>query len=146
MKALSLWQPWAQLIALGHKTIETRSWATVHRGPLLIHAAKRPLDEHARALCAALHLHEDMPMGCIVALVDLVDVKPTTHFSGLFGDENGQKERLLGDYRPGRYGWCLKLRKRFSFPLFTPGRQRLFEVSPEVLAAHTNEIQRAVTA
>ena len=27
MKALSLWQPWASLIAYGVKDIETRSWA-----------------------------------------------------------------------------------------------------------------------
>lgn len=36
--ALSLWQPWASLIALGYKTIETRPWRTNYRGPLAIHA------------------------------------------------------------------------------------------------------------
>ncbi len=41
MKALSLHQPWASLIAEGVKTIETRSWATKYRGPLGIHASKR---------------------------------------------------------------------------------------------------------
>jgi hypothetical protein len=39
-KVLSLTQPWATLVALGAKRIETRSWATSYRGPLLIHAAK----------------------------------------------------------------------------------------------------------
>lgn len=39
MKALTLWQPWASLIAVGAKTIETRSWSTTYRGPLAIHAA-----------------------------------------------------------------------------------------------------------
>lgn len=39
MKALTLWQPWASLVALGVKTIETRSWSTGYRGPLAIHAA-----------------------------------------------------------------------------------------------------------
>lgn len=39
VKALTLHQPWASLVALGHKTIETRSWATKHRGPIAIHAA-----------------------------------------------------------------------------------------------------------
>lgn len=43
MKALTLHQPWASLVALGVKTIETRSWATRYRGPLAIHAgATRP--------------------------------------------------------------------------------------------------------
>lgn len=39
MKALTLYQPWAQLVALGVKSIETRSWSTSYRGPLAIHAA-----------------------------------------------------------------------------------------------------------
>lgn len=41
MKALTLHQPWASLIAAGVKTIETRSWSTRYRGPLAVHAGKR---------------------------------------------------------------------------------------------------------
>lgn len=40
MKALTLTQPWASLVAIGAKKIETRSWRTAYRGPLAIHAAK----------------------------------------------------------------------------------------------------------
>ena len=40
MKALTILQPWASLMACGAKKIETRSWATKYRGPLAIHAAK----------------------------------------------------------------------------------------------------------
>ncbi|HXI90499.1 MAG TPA: hypothetical protein VNH18_23505 [Bryobacteraceae bacterium] len=40
MKALSLTQPWATLVAIGAKRIETRGWPTKYRGPLAIHAAK----------------------------------------------------------------------------------------------------------
>ncbi|MHB8318142.1 MAG: ASCH domain-containing protein [Acidimicrobiales bacterium] len=39
-KALTLYQPLASLVALGIKTIETRSWSTQYRGRLAIHAAK----------------------------------------------------------------------------------------------------------
>lgn len=42
MKAISLWQPWASLIAAGVKSIETRGWPTNYRGQIAIHAAKRP--------------------------------------------------------------------------------------------------------
>lgn len=48
MKAITLWQPWATLIRAGAKTIETRSWATSHRGPLAIHAARRPVHDGYR--------------------------------------------------------------------------------------------------
>lgn len=44
MKALTLWQPWASLIALGHKTIETRSWParkSLIGQRIAIHAATR---------------------------------------------------------------------------------------------------------
>ena len=40
MKALTLYQPWATLVAIGAKKIETRSWSTPYRGPLAIHAGK----------------------------------------------------------------------------------------------------------
>lgn len=89
---LSLWQPWATLMALGVKTIETRSWSTRYRGPLLIHAAKRkPKFEDMRvvvdnpvawaAWCLAGLVDEDGnvqpgPLGAVVAHVELVDVLP----------------------------------------------------------------------
>lgn len=41
MKALTLYQPWATLVAIGAKRIETRSWKTDYRGPLAIHVSKR---------------------------------------------------------------------------------------------------------
>ena len=44
MKAISLWQPWASLIAAGVKPYETRSWAPPREligQPIAIHAAKR---------------------------------------------------------------------------------------------------------
>lgn len=41
MKCLSIQQPWAWLIAAGHKDIENRTWSTSYRGPFLIHAGKR---------------------------------------------------------------------------------------------------------
>lgn len=40
MKAITLTQPWASLIALGEKQVETRSWACYYTGPIAIHAAK----------------------------------------------------------------------------------------------------------
>lgn len=40
--ALSVKQPWAALLVAGLKTVEIRTWATRVRGPVLIHASKRP--------------------------------------------------------------------------------------------------------
>lgn len=44
MKAISLWQPWASLVACGAKPFETRSWAPPRAligQPIAIHAAKK---------------------------------------------------------------------------------------------------------
>ena len=40
LKRLSLRQPYAELVAVGRKTIETRTWNTNFRGKFLIHASK----------------------------------------------------------------------------------------------------------
>ena len=61
MKALSVKQPWANLIAIGEKTIETRTWATQYRGPLLIVSSKTP---------------RIAPAGYALALVELVECRP----------------------------------------------------------------------
>ena len=63
MKALSVRQPWANMIAAGEKTIETRTWATNYRGPLLIISSKRP------------HIP---PAGCVVAVATLVACRSMT--------------------------------------------------------------------
>lgn len=41
VRAITLRQPWASLITVGAKTIETRSRSTKYRGPLAIHAGHR---------------------------------------------------------------------------------------------------------
>lgn len=50
MRAITLMQPWASLIALGAKRYETRSWKTHYRGPLAIHSS-RDFSKASRALC-----------------------------------------------------------------------------------------------
>ena len=65
MKAISIRQPWASMIADGHKTIEIRTWTTRYRGPLLIVASARRDPEHL-----------DLPTGCALCVVQLADVRP----------------------------------------------------------------------
>lgn len=101
MKVLTLTQPRATLVAIGAKRIETRSWATTYRGPLLIHAAAglgpvggmRGLIEligqpdFQRALAPDAHgggyweaiadVACALPRGAIVARCELVDCVPT---------------------------------------------------------------------
>lgn len=89
MKAITLTQPYASLVAAGKKRIETRSWISHYRGPLLIHAASNFPDEQ-REFARGVQVLEAMqgsglefigstyiyPRGQIIAICDLVDVQP----------------------------------------------------------------------
>lgn len=145
--ALSLWQPWASLIATGAKTIETRGWRTDYRGPLLICSSNykpkellqnllgqrlfqgalaplvgKPLDLSGEGEWPGVGIRH-LDFGAAVAVVDLVACHPT---SRIIMSEIGAD--LFGDFENGRYGWFLMNPRRVhpSFPI--KGRQRLFKV------------------
>ena len=80
MKAISVQQPWAWLLANGHKDIENRSWHTKMRGEVLIHASKgmtRAEYAEAKKLCDILHVKlpafEELDRGCIVGRMEIFD-------------------------------------------------------------------------
>ena len=134
MKAISLWQPWASAIALGYKAIETRGWPTRHRGAIAIHAAKRwTRDERDMAkMLAEDHGLDGLlnpPRGCIVAIADLVSVRPTEHLV----DQITKRELMLGNYVHGRFGWMLENVRPLKQPVPFRGMQGLFEVPDEVM-------------
>src|SRR5689334_15020257 len=52
VKVISLTQPWATLVVIGAKRIETRSWPTSYRGPIAVHAAKA-FPGYAKDLCTS---------------------------------------------------------------------------------------------
>lgn len=91
LRALSLTQPWASLIAVGAKRFETRSWSTSWRGLVAIHAAKgfpRPCRELVNSSPFAEALDPldlgvgaidpwVLPRGAVLCIARLVDVHPT---------------------------------------------------------------------
>lgn len=116
MKVLTLTQPWATLMALGIKTIETRSWKTNYRGTFAIHAAKgfprwaQDLAKNDFYSELALHLGDsrdmakDLPRGEILCTVNLVDCISTNDVR--FIDQVvGTGEFDYGDYSQDRYAF-----------------------------------------
>jgi hypothetical protein len=102
MKALSVKQPWANLIVSGEKTIETRTWATPYRGQILIVSSKKPRIE---------------PAGFALATAELVDCRPMTMAD--------QKAACCPIY-PRAYSWVLQnIRPITQFPV--RGQLRLFD-------------------
>lgn len=129
IKAISLWQPWASLMALGHKKIEPRSWATRYRGPLYIHAAKKIIGWPSITIQAVFDdiafQPSDLPLGCLICKVNLVDcIKIFIH------NRPAYPERIFGDYTPYRFMWITENLETFD-PIPYRGRQRIFNVSIE---------------
>lgn len=142
MKAITIIQPWATLIALGEKRIETRSWKTSYRGELLIHAGKKI----EKRLCdrepfwSTLHSHgidsfEKIPNGAIIAkcnLVDCVKIKLEDSFLSMPRAtlENEKlvcaNEYYFGDYTPGRYAWILENVEMLDEPIQAKGQLNLW--------------------
>ena len=83
MRALTLTQPWASLVAVGAKRIETRNWSTSYRGKLAIHAAKtqpREARDFARSELVRRYLaHQPLtlPLGKVLAVTTLLGCIPT---------------------------------------------------------------------
>lgn len=152
MKALTLSQPYATLVAIGAKRIETRSWRTAYRGRLAIHAAKAiprwareeyeqdPVFKDVLSKAGFTTL-ETLPTGGIVAFCYLVGVEPIRRKHGLVDPNSYQatandgrsitfdvtrQELAFGGYSDGRFAWLLddvtELRKVF----YINGAQRLW--------------------
>jgi len=121
MRALSMTQPWATLVATGAKAIETRSWGTSYRGPLAIHAAKAfpgwckdlTLYEPFKGALAEAGVRrwQDLPLGCVIAVCRLAGCKVITVDSAALSPHHchapSEPELSLGDYTPGRWAWLL---------------------------------------
>lgn len=71
MKALTIKQPFASLIAEGYKEYEFRTWKTKYRGPLLIHAGKS-VDRKAMKKFEQYNL--EYPVSAIIAKAEIEDV------------------------------------------------------------------------
>jgi hypothetical protein len=134
MKALTLTQPWASLVAVGAKRIETRSWSTRHRGPLAIHAGMT-LPRSALALCDRSPFREALvkglgacpvlPLGAVVATAELAEVMRTT--DPRLRARLSEQELAFGDFTPGRYAWLLAGVRPLPEPIAARGALGLWQ-------------------
>jgi hypothetical protein len=133
MKALSIRQPWADLIVRGIKTLELRSWTVNYRGPLAIHASQT-VD---RAACQAHGLDPDqVSTGAIIGVVDLVSIVELDDKAFV----SRQNEHLATDgfKTSPLYGWQIATPHALSRPRPVRGRMGLFSVLDACLASEEN--------
>lgn len=139
MKAISLWQPWASLIAVGAKPFETRDWAPP-RGligqRIAIHSAKRKPDAVTVADLSRFCEMPPLPLGVVVCTA----VLRGAYLCGCFDNHltrviqvaearPGSPPRHLiepdefGDYSPSRWAWALDDIEVFAAPIPARGAQ-----------------------
>lgn len=158
-RGLTLTQPWATLMALGAKKIETRGWSTPYRGPVLIHAA-RSMPLFAQKLCGTEHfwvtlanrldlgekaslrsLVTALPRGAAVAVARLVGCVAVSELAQprLFAQHRfelpppGSAELAFGDYSLDRYCWFFDDIRALVTPIPCHGALGLWEVESDVL-------------
>lgn len=114
MKAISIKQPWASLVAGGYKTVECRTWKTYYRGPLLVCSSKGDFEINDGLIA---------PGGMALGVVEILDIAPMTKadLEKSFLPENWYEDVLKG------YAWHLK--KQYEIiPFPVKGKLNLFEV------------------
>jgi activating signal cointegrator 1 len=151
MKALTITQPWATLVAIGAKRIETRSWRTSYRGPLAIHAAKG-FPKAARQFTLEPVCYEEMrrsahielrdkgwpayPLGYVMAtcrLVACIETDVLSEVDSVLAEDGryvSARERVFGNFSAGRYAWYLTDIKPLPEPMPAKGALSLWEWNP----------------
>jgi len=139
MRALTIHQPYAELIARGEKRVENRPQRLHYRGLLVIHAGQRSRIWLERAKADGVVIdEEELVFGAAIAVADLVDCVD-------YGAVRSRRELFAGGDRHGwiaRDRWasgpqCLVLEnvRRLPKPIPCSGRQSLWIPPAEVVAA-----------
>lgn len=141
MLGISVWQPWASLIAVGAKRYETRGWpvpASLIGKRLAICSSKTAeglqtsaQDQEFWRLCGRRFGRRPVPMGAVVAVVTVADCISTTAPAAR---RVGKRERLAGDWSEGRWAWMLEDVRLLATPVPVLGSQRFFYLPSRVLA------------
>lgn len=135
IRVLTLWEPWASLMAMEQKRFETRSWETDYRGLVAIHAAKRWNGElraviNQEPFKSVLTDVGFLPLGNVVAVGDLRNIITTREFVPQMS--NAPYEYEFGDYTPGRFAWRFPIMHRLPKPIPWKGSQG-FKAAPSEL-------------
>lgn len=129
MKCISLKQPYAELLAIGKKTIETRGWSTKFRGIFLIHASKTVDVE------ACKHYEIDMDRiakGAVIGKAVIYDVKKYTNANEFDLDKNKHLSLKKLVSNKNMYGFLIKDAIKFDDAAPCLGRMGFFDVMYEL--------------
>ncbi len=133
LKVLSLTEPYATLIRLGKKKIETRSFKTNYRGELYIHASSTKIPKEWKNNKELMNLikDNDLNFGYIICKCNLVDC---VYMDKEFLDniKKDKLEYLVGDYKLGRYAWILDDIEVLDRPIFAKGKLGIWNYQEDI--------------
>jgi hypothetical protein len=130
MKALTISQPFASLIASGEKWIENRTWCTSYRGPIAIHAGKGTQYMTRTELAS-------VPHGCVIATAHLeycvqLSIVQSMVKSGrcdhpLTGSTRTFRDLSQHKHAEGPWLWVLRDIVTLADPVYVSGAQGLWD-------------------
>lgn len=107
MKVLSIKEPFASLIMIGVKHIETRSFKTNYRGELYIHASLGTHKITSESCILNLIDMNNLNNGFIICKCKIVDCVCMDEEFIENVKKNNPDEYICGEYKEGRYAWLL---------------------------------------
>lgn len=145
MKALTICQPYAELIARGEKRVENRTVNYAHRGPLLIHAgvSQKFLRLNERGTVDVTGVAKaEMDFGVIIGVCDVIDcVRPLRYITEpyqrrvpVFSAAVNRKYPWLSSHPHAEGPYCLILEnmRRFETPIQARGMLGLWDHAGEI--------------
>lgn len=140
MKAITIQQPWASLVASGNKLYETRSWPTNYRGPIAIHAGKQIDTDAFQYLISPLATIKqleacgitpervnELPRGAVIATAEIVNVWRIVYHPGTDIDvakniSLGAESLTTDKHAPDFGDFFVPTEKEIALGVWTPGR------------------------
>ena len=133
MKAISLQNPWAQLVVSGFKTVEAKTWTTDYRGELLICSKARSDKSLEKAVLDVIEEETDLAFeqseffvnGAVLGKVQLVDIRPLTEDDL---EESWMDPAELEAAETPLYAWVFDNAEPIAEPIEVKGKPRLFDM------------------
>ena len=126
MKAITLEQPFASLVSIGVKTIDTRPWSTDYRGQLAIHSGRLTLpviDSYYHSLLISAGLDsEQLPFGKIIAIARLASCEKV-----ITSRIPCYPQLAFSDFTPGLYALEFADIRPLATPVTAQGCSQLWE-------------------
>jgi hypothetical protein len=126
--ALSIRQPWIDMIVRGVKTMEIRNWMVKRRGLIVLHAPRRI--DFGAAYFYGYKQPWTLPRGKLIALAEITDVVELDNESWVGLVRRHRQPLPMVD---GAYGVLLDNVKLLERPVDCRGKQMFFPITGNIL-------------